>query len=49
MGGGALGEGEANSQLSKEPNAGLDPRILGPRPEPPRCPVCAYFFFIFLD
>jgi len=27
-------EGEAGSLLSKEPDAGLDPRTPGPRPEP---------------
>ena len=29
QGGGAEGEGEAGSLLSKEPNEGLDPRTLG--------------------
>jgi len=28
------GEGEAVSPLSREPDAGLDPRTLGSRPEP---------------
>ena len=30
----AEGEGEAGSLLSREPDAGLDPRTLGSRPEP---------------
>jgi len=30
----AEGEGEADSPLSREPDAGLDPRILGSWPEP---------------
>ena len=34
MGGEAKGEGQADSPLSREPNAGLDPRTLGLRPEP---------------
>lgn len=43
----AEGEGEPDSLLSKEPDMGLDPRTLRPRPklkavvqptEPPRCP-----------
>ena len=29
-GGAAVGEGEADSLLSREPNAGLDPRTLRP-------------------
>ena len=32
-GGGAEGEGEANSLLSREPNVGLNPRTLGSWPE----------------
>ena len=32
MGGGAEGEGEADSVLSAEPNAGLDPVTLTPDP-----------------
>ena len=45
--GAAEGEGEADSLLSRNPDMGLDPRTLGPRPElkadtlltePPRCP-----------
>ena len=47
QGGRAEGEGKAHSPLSREPNVGLDPRILRSRPrpkvdthltEPPRCP-----------
>ena len=34
MGGVAEGEGEADSQLSREPDLGLHPRTLGSRPEP---------------
>jgi len=33
-GGGAEGQGQADSTLSREPDAGLDPRTLGSRPEP---------------
>ena len=33
-GGGAEGEGEAGSLLSREPHVGLDSRTLGSRPEP---------------
>ena len=29
-----VGEGEAGSPLSREPNVGLDPRTLGSQPEP---------------
>ena len=32
--GGGEGRGEAGSLLSKEPNMGLDPRMLGSSPEP---------------
>ena len=31
---GGVGEEEASSQWSREPDAGLDPRTLGSRPEP---------------
>ena len=31
---GAKGEGEAGFPLSGEPDVGLDPRMLGSRPEP---------------
>jgi len=31
---GGVGEGEAGFPRSREPNAGLDPRTLGSRPEP---------------
>ena len=31
---GGVGEEEAGSQQSREPDAGLDPRTLGSRPEP---------------
>ena len=34
MGGGAEGEGEAGSPLSREPDAGLYSRTLGSWPEP---------------
>ena len=50
-GGTAEGEGEAGSLLSGEPNAGLDPRILGSWPElkadaeAPSCPILAFFDF----
>ena len=33
-GGGSEGEGEADALLSREPNAGLDPRTLRSWPEP---------------
>jgi len=33
-GGGADGEGEADSPLSREPYVGLDPRTLRSQPEP---------------
>ena len=32
-GGGAEGEGKADSPLSREPDVGLDPRTRGSRPE----------------
>lgn len=43
------GAGEAHSPLSREPGAGLDLRILGSQPEPPRRPqksilICKILF-----
>ena len=32
--GGAEGEGQADSPLSREPDAGLDPKTMRSRPEP---------------
>ena len=49
------GEGEADSLLSREPNAGLDARTLGPWPEPkadpkptepPRCPRLTSVYWV---
>ena len=49
---GGAGEGEEGSPLSRDPNAGLDPRTLGLRPEPkadtsltepPQVPLLATF------
>ena len=37
-GGGAEGEGEAGFPLSRKPESGLHPSILGSGPEPPRHP-----------
>lgn len=34
MGGGAEEEGDADSLLRREPNAGIDSTIQGPRPDP---------------
>ena len=50
-GGVAEGEEEVGFSLSREPNVGLDPRILGSQPEPkadtkpiepPRCPILGF-------
>lgn len=44
MGGGANGEGEADSQMNREPDAGLDPRIPGSPPELSH-PGAPFFYF----
>ena len=54
-GGGAEGEGEADSLLSREPSVGLNPRTLGPWPElkadawPTELPGAAHFSFFDTD